>query len=50
MDICYPYAKCHEIFRLFVYYYFLSIKIHQNATKSIKYSNVNQKWQISYQN
>jgi hypothetical protein len=38
------------IFRVFVYYYFLSVENHQNAIKSIKYSNVNRKWQISYQN
>jgi hypothetical protein len=36
--------------RLFVYYYFLSIENHQNTIKSIKYFNVDQKWQISYQN
>jgi hypothetical protein len=33
-----------------VYYFFLCVENHQNATKSIKYSNVDRKWQISYQN
>jgi hypothetical protein len=50
VDICYPFVKIREFFRLLVYYFFLCVENHQNATKSIKYSNVDRKWQISYQN
>jgi hypothetical protein len=50
VGICYPSVKFHEFFRLFVYYHFLSLQNHQNAIKSIKYSNVDRKWQIRYQN
>jgi hypothetical protein len=50
VDICYPSVKFHELFRLLVYYHFLSVENHQSVIKSIKYSNVDQKWQISYQN
>jgi hypothetical protein len=42
-------VKFHELFVLFVYYYYFSIENYQNAIKFIKYSTVDQKPQIGYQ-
>jgi hypothetical protein len=41
-------VKFHEIFRLFVYYYYFSTENYQNAFKFIKYSTIDRKLQIGY--
>jgi hypothetical protein len=49
MDIYCPSVKFYEFLRLFVYYYYFSTENYQNAIKFIKYSTIDQKLQIGYQ-
>jgi hypothetical protein len=49
MGIYCPSVKFYEFLRLFVYYYYFSTENYQNAIKFIKYSTIDQKLQIGYQ-